>query len=158
MEASTISSLNIFKGKKVFGTTGNECGIIKDFLLDPNSLGVKFIVISEGNLSSKHYYIAPFGAMNFESPYAAQHTLNMPLEKLLSVPNVPKSGNSTETTSLYEKIAAYYGEDDQVMIYRDADQTYEGSSQITGDTPSENSRTSDDVAYDNFKKREGEVE
>lgn len=82
----------------------------------------------------------------------------MPLEKLLSVPNVPKSGNSTETTSLYEKIAAYYGEDDQVMIYRDADQTYEGSSQITGDTPSENSRTSDDVAYDNFKKREGEVE
>lgn len=158
METNTIASLNTYKGKKVLGNTGNECGIIKDFLIDSETLDVKFIIISEGNLSNNQYYIAPYGAITFESPLASQHTLNMPIEKILTVTNVPKGRHSSDHTSFYEKITTYYGEESQGKSYRDHDQTYEGSSQITGDIPSENSRISDDVAYDNFKKREGEVE
>lgn len=158
MEANTIVSLKLYKGKKVLGNTGNECGIIKDFLIDPNTRDVKFIIIVEGNLSSNQYYIAPFGAMTLESPLASQQTLKMPIEKILTVPTVPKEGNAAERTSFYEKIKAYYGEELQGISYRDAAQTYEGSSQISNNIPLDNHEIGDEVAYYKVKERRGEKE
>lgn len=153
-----ISSLNLFKGKKVFGNSGNECGVIKDFLLDIDRLNVRFIIISEGNVSNNHYFIAPFGAITFDNPYAAQQTLNMPVEKLLRVPHLPKENNPEDLVAFSEKIMTYYGIENSTAPYRQPSQPYEGSSQITDNIPPNNNAMRDEVAYDriNEKKKEGE--
>lgn len=96
--------------------------------------------------------------MAFESPLASQLTLNMPLEKILTVPSVPKDGNVADHKSFYERLTAYYGEESQRKSYRDADQAYEGSSQISDNIHSDNHAIGDEVEYDKVKERGGEKE
>ena len=153
MEATTISSLNIFKGKKVLSNTGNECGIIKDFLIDKNNLDVKFVIISEGNVSNNHYIIAPFGAMTFDNPHSAQQTLNVPLEKLLRVASLQKGTNLEEQASFSERIRDHYGTANKTPPYQQQEQSSEGSSQITDNIPSNNIATNDEVAYNDLKEK-----
>lgn len=153
METNTISSIHYFEGKKVLGNTGNECGVIKDFFIDMESGKIRFVVVSgESN------YIAPFDAVTFDNLTATQLILNTPREKLLNATSIPRKGNTEDWTSFYEKILAYYGEENQALPYTDSDQAHEGSSQITDHLPSGSNAMSGEVEYNKFKAKKDESE
>lgn len=156
MEANnSIISLSNCLGKKVIDVTGNKCGTIKDFIINYESLNVPFVMISEGELLENQYMVAPVNELRLDNPDSAQYTLKISQRKLKGAPKLSKRGIKND--QLLQGILTYYGIEKHLVrpgkISKDGyeHQSYQGSSQITGNVPTDHQNTKEEVSYDKIK-------
>lgn len=162
MEGNTITgSINNFVGKEVIDQAGNNCGSIKDFIIDMDSLAIPYAVISEGGSLNpaieEDYWVVPFKALHIGNPDAAQFTLDVSQQKLTDSPKFSKADFKKKDLTFLQEIEDYYGNSEEITkkgpIADDEHehQSYEGSDQITDNEPKDNQNISDEVDYDKIK-------